>query len=419
MTSLIKVILFIVIYSFAGYAQISITSANFSYTQDFNSLNYSFGPHSWTNNSTIPGWHLYIQGLILQYTGNDGSSSASGIKSFGSASATDRSLGSVSTNNIYWGVNFVNNSGSTITLIPIEYTGEQWRVVNMPVQYLDFAYSLDATYLEDPNASWTTIEVMRFNSPQTNQSPAIPLNGNLLANSETKSTSIISNLQSGESIWFRWQRNSSVTPWHGLGIDDFKFNPNGSTLPVELSSLTAFATGNTVKLNWTTETEVNNYGFEVERCVLSAECQAWNTIGFVPGNGNSNSQKNYSFIDENTSGESGFQYRLKQIDNDGQFEYSKIVEVSLFKPVDFSLKQNYPNPFNPSTSIQYTIGSRQFVQLKVYDVLGNEIAALVDEYKPEGMYDVQFTMNNLASGIYFYQLRAGNFLETKKMVITK
>jgi hypothetical protein len=260
---------------------------------------------------------------------------------------------------------------------------------------------------------------MRFNSPQVNQSPAIPLNGNIISNSETKSTTIILILQNGGNIWFRWQRNSSITPWHGLGIDDFKFNPNGSTLPVELSSLAAHLIGNSVKLSWITETEVNNYGFEVERCVLSAERQAWNKIGFVPGNGNSNSQKDYSFIDENTSVGSVFKYRLKQIDNDGQFEYSKIVEVSFFKPVDFSLKQNYPNPFNPSTSIQYTIGSRQFVQLKVYDVLGNEIATLVDEFKPEGMYDVQFTMNNPASGIYFYQLRAGNFLETKKMVITK
>jgi len=89
------------------------------------------------------------------------------------------------------------------------------------------------------------------------------------------------------------------------------------------------------------------------------------------------------------------------------------------QPTEFKLEQNYPNPFNPSTSIQYAIGSRQFVQLKVYDVLGKEVATLVDEEKPAGMYNVHFSMNNLSSGIYFYQLKAGDYLETKKMVLLK
>jgi hypothetical protein len=88
-------------------------------------------------------------------------------------------------------------------------------------------------------------------------------------------------------------------------------------------------------------------------------------------------------------------------------------------PENFSLSQNYPNPFNPSTSIQYAISSTQFVTLKVYDVLGNEVATLVNEHKPAGMYNVQFTMNNLASGIYFYRLTAGQFVQTKKMILIK
>jgi len=96
-----------------------------------------------------------------------------------------------------------------------------------------------------------------------------------------------------------------------------------------------------------------------------------------------------------------------------------VVCISNNTPNEFKLNQNYPNPFNPNTSIQYAIASRQFVQLKVYDVLGNEIATLVNEEKPAGMYNVQFTMNNVSSGIYFYQLRAGDFLETKKMILIK
>ena len=85
------------------------------------------------------------------------------------------------------------------------------------------------------------------------------------------------------------------------------------------------------------------------------------------------------------------------------------------------LKQNYPNPFNPSTSIQYAISSTQFVTLKVYDLLGREVATLVNEEKTAGSYNAQFTMNNvqLSSGIYFYKLQAGDFVETKKMLMIK
>src|SRR5690606_5091234 len=118
--------------------------------------------------------------------------------------------------------------------------------------------------------------------------------------------------------------------------------------------------------------------------------------------------QSYSFNDENLS--SGkYQYRLKQIDFDGTFEYSNVIEAEINSPTKFSLEQNYPNPFNPSTSIQYAIGNRQFVTLKVYDVLGNEVSTLVNEEKPAGSYDVEFNASNLASGIYYYQLKAGDF----------
>ncbi len=126
-----------------------------------------------------------------------------------------------------------------------------------------------------------------------------------------------------------------------------------------------------------------------------------------------------------------YNYRLKQIDYDGTFKYSNIVQVEVKLPNKFSLEQNYPNPFNPSTSIQYTISSPLFVSLKIYDVLGNEIATLVNEEKPAGEYEVEFSTGlihqTLSSGIYFYQLRAGNpstgseqvFVESKKMILLR
>ncbi len=135
----------------------------------------------------------------------------------------------------------------------------------------------------------------------------------------------------------------STNTFNGLGY----FN---DPLPVELTSFSAATIGSTIKLNWQTATEVNNYGFEVERRALSAERQAWEKIGFVNGNGNSNSPKDYSFVDDKVS--SGkYSYRLKQIDNDGQFEYSKTINVDFNGVKKFELSQNYPNPFNPTTTI--------------------------------------------------------------------
>jgi len=205
-------------------------------------------------------------------------------------------------------------------------------------------------------------------------------------------------------------------------VSDQIFN----ALPVELSSFTASIVGQKILLNWRTETEVSNYGFEIERAVLNSTSQNQNNefikIGFVEGCGNSNSPKTYSFTDEKPFGGGKFHYRLKQIDTDGQFEYSDIVEVEIV-PAKFELFQNYPNPFNPSTKIswQSPIGSWQ--TLKIYDVLGNEVVTLVNEYKPAGSYEVEFQSAvgspQLVSGIYFYQLKAGGFVQTKKMMQLK
>jgi hypothetical protein len=193
-------------------------------------------------------------------------------------------------------------------------------------------------------------------------------------------------------------------------------------LPVELSTFTATFKKNLIELFWKTETEVNNFGFNVERKVNEGE---WNMIAFIKGNGNSNSPKEYNYTDKDLFiGGSKFQYRLKQIDNDGKSEYSDIIEVEVV-PNEYELSQNYPNPFNPSTKIRFTIPvtlsgvEGSFVTLKVYDVLGNEAATLVNEEKPAGSYEVEFEASSLTSGIYFYKLKSGNFVETKKMILLR
>ena len=195
-------------------------------------------------------------------------------------------------------------------------------------------------------------------------------------------------------------------------------------VPVELTSFTAILESDNVTLNWQTATEMNNSGFEIERKQVgspqsSVGNQDWNVVGFVPGFGTTTEPKSYSFIDENLS--SGkYQYRLKQIDFDGTFEYSNTIDVEITSPTEFSLEQNYPNPFNPSTNIKYTIGSRQFVTLKIFNSLGEEIETLVNEIQEAGVHSKFFILNStLPSGVYYYQFKAGSFFETKKMILMK
>ncbi|MBP9083870.1 MAG: T9SS type A sorting domain-containing protein [Bacteroidia bacterium] len=209
----------------------------------------------------------------------------------------------------------------------------------------------------------------------------------------------------------------NASPEWVLYIDDVSYDPAGP-LPVELTTFTASVIGSRVKLSWQTATEINNYGFEVERCALSAERQAWENIGFISGNGNSNSQKSYSFMDENIS-VGKYSYRLKQIDNDGTFEFSSTIEVDLGIPKDFQLSQNYPNPFNPMTKIQYTLPVDAQVTLQIYSITGELMESLVSEYQTSGSYTIDFDGSNFASGTYLYRLVANDFVQARKMTLVK
>ena len=191
-------------------------------------------------------------------------------------------------------------------------------------------------------------------------------------------------------------------------------------LPVELSSFSANVNSNNVSLNWKTATEVDNNGFEVQRAVKDRKSGigSWEKIGFVEGYGNSNSPKEYSFTDKNLTGGTNFAYRLKQIDNDGKYKYSKEVEVEVV-PKEYSLYQNYPNPFNPVTEIKYNLPEAAKVILKVYNIIGQEVAILVNGIEEAGYHSVKFEGSNLPSGTYIYRMQTGSFVQTKKMVLLK
>jgi photosystem II stability/assembly factor-like uncharacterized protein len=189
---------------------------------------------------------------------------------------------------------------------------------------------------------------------------------------------------------------------------------NGA-LPVELTLFNGQWSGNNIRLNWKTATEVNNYGFEVERKTNNT---SWRKIGFVSGHGNSNSPKEYNFVDSDILNDKVL-YRLKQIDFDGKYEYSKEILINIEAPKSFSLSQNFPNPFNPSTKIKYSISTTCFVKLKIYDILGRELLTLVNEQQNPGSYENIFNGTKYSSGIYFYELQAGDYLERKKLTFIK
>ncbi|MCF8265124.1 MAG: T9SS type A sorting domain-containing protein, partial [Melioribacteraceae bacterium] len=205
-------------------------------------------------------------------------------------------------------------------------------------------------------------------------------------------------------------------------------------VPVELISFSASVSENAVLLSWNTATEIDNYGFQVERASTGSAADKsefdWEMIGFVEGHGTTNSPQSYSFIDTKTSEgfenfegvNRTFQYRLKQIDFDGKFEYSNVVEIQLDTELKYELFDNYPNPFNPVTTIRFSLpafDNLHTTSLRIFNILGEQVAELVNSELSPGVHTVTFDANNLSSGIYFYRLETTSFSELKKMILIK
>ncbi|MBE2279661.1 MAG: T9SS type A sorting domain-containing protein [Ignavibacteriaceae bacterium] len=186
-------------------------------------------------------------------------------------------------------------------------------------------------------------------------------------------------------------------------------------IPVELTSFTASINGKEVLLNWTTATETNNLGFEIQRSISGAD---FSRIGFVDGQGSTTTPYTYSFSDF-ASSFSKASYRLKQVDLDGSFTYSEVIEVDLL-PFNFNLSQNFPNPFNPSTKISFSIPQNSIVNLAIYDISGQKVNELINNKEfTAGVYTIDFDAGRFTSGVYFYKLEAGGFSEVKKMTLLK
>ncbi len=192
-------------------------------------------------------------------------------------------------------------------------------------------------------------------------------------------------------------------------------------VPVKITYFNVYAYNESkIILKWETLSETNNFGFEIEK---SKDKLNWRKVGFIKGNGVNCSENLYIFYDnENSAGK--YYYRLKQIDFDGSYQYSQIIELKILIPEKWEIEQNFPNPFNAETIIKYKIPKNLFVSLKIYDILGKEVKTLVNEFKQSGYYYVKWDGKNdgfinLPSGIYFYEIKTKEFHQIKKMVLLR
>jgi hypothetical protein len=194
-------------------------------------------------------------------------------------------------------------------------------------------------------------------------------------------------------------------------LDAVQFIP----VPVELTLFSGSYVDGSVQLEWKTATETNNYGFEIQK---RYENTSFEKIGFVPGNGSTTNSMHYSFSDDDLlSGR--IYYRLKQVDFNGDYEFSDVVLVEVPGLTDYQLFQNYPNPFNPSTLIKYSVPVQSKIKIALYDIIGNEITALYDGIQGSGVHEINLVADDLPSGVYFVSMTAQNFSKAIKIILMK
>jgi hypothetical protein len=217
-----------------------------------------------------------------------------------------------------------------------------------------------------------------------------------------------------------WNFTPTTGVWEMIGTNYPRLQsvPDG-TLPVELTSFTSTVNKNGVTLKWSTATEINNYGFNVERRVVNST-SSWAKIGFVAGHGTSNATIAYSYTDAGLASGS-YAYRLKQIDNGGAFKYSQSIQLDIsLTPTVIGLSQNYPNPFNPSTLITFSVATTEQAKLVVYNILGQPVVTLFDGVaNGQQAYQLRLDASKLSTGVYFYKLETPSRTDVRRMQLLK
>lgn len=396
--------------SFDSYAQVVLTRDMQHYSQDFNSLPISV-TGVWENGKQyIPGWTLNRTSSTTTLLTGTGSSNAGGLYSFGPSGSTDRALGAISSatatvGQFAWGLLIQNNTGSPITSLSISFTGEQWRSASKTAgrQATTFWCSKSAA-TPDFNLSplsdlgWTHIPELDFYS-LINFSAAGPLNGNLPANKNYFISTIKVDLPAGHYMMLRWKDLNDLDDDHGLAIDDFSLtwsasNVAGPTpMPVEMMYFKSALLGSKVQLDWATASEENSSHFDVQR---SRDGLTFETIGSVASKGFSSIKVNYTFTDEEALVGTSY-YRLKQVDLDATYEYSKLLSVKRNGPSAISVfptvtqeALNLELPFSPSETV-----------LQVYDKIGRVVS---EKIIPAHIVNYKLNVSRLLNGHYFLVL---------------
>jgi len=334
-----------------------------------------------------------------------------------------------------------------------EFTNFNWTVVG-PLGLTNWSAASSSSAGGSPpelRMSWTP----SFNGVSVIRSVAIPLLNNTLTNYSfdyyfdwyadpsgtitvgitydggTTVTPLYSQVNATGSVGPQVITGSFTTPASGASNAQLIISFNGNSfnndniywddmcldwvVPVELTSFNAKANDNEVELSWTTATETNNQGFQVERMIAGG---LFEQVGYVAGFGTTTEPIAYSFIDSKLETGS-YTYRLKQIDFDGTFTYSEEVNADVEIPIEYALEQNYPNPFNPSTTIKYSIAEDGIVKIAIFNMLGEEVATLVNTQQKAGRYEVNFNASGLSSGVYVYRIESADYIASKKLMLMK
>lgn len=392
-------IIFISNYSFGQF--ISIDNQSTIYSENFNLLSTSG-----TTQTLLPtGWWINENPGNTTYRAGDGASNSGDTYSFGTGTNTERSIGGLGSGSVSpnFGVKYINNSGASFTSFSINMFMEQWRSGGRTVlDSLYFYYSVNngidtAGTARIVTRPWTRVPACDLVSKIT-QATAAALDGNLSANRKYYQFTVTGlTVSVGDTLWLRWQDPNVGGNDDGLSIDDYSFTVN-ATLPVKYTQFTADRNNDNVKLNWSTASEVNNNGFEIER---SSNGTDFEKIGFVKGVGNSSRLNKYSFTDKNNS---FAYYRLKQVDFDGKYEFSKVLTV---KSNESSVELS-PNPFNDNLVIN---SNTTIINAEIVDITGR-----VKMFEVVNSNTAKLNTSGLDNGVYFIRINNGEKVITKRII---
>ncbi|HMT12055.1 MAG TPA: T9SS type A sorting domain-containing protein, partial [Ignavibacteria bacterium] len=356
----------------------------------------------------------------LRFGGTDGGSltTSNGTWSFFAGNGNCFADNSGFTNaDCFLGIQFVFGNSGAITINT--RSGTSWPILGTPGSVIQQGMNYDVEIYAN-NSS--TAQSYTHGGPQT----VAPNKWDFWVNGALVGDELGKGALPGNTNIDSWMFYGELSTGNvaNIFLDDIDYTNSISEnpLPVNLSSFNMITSGRNVILNWSTSTEVNNSGFEIERkSSASGANNEWEQIGFVKGSGTVNISKEYVFEDRGLkTGE--YSYRLKQIDFNGNYEYFEPQNnstVKIHKPSEFAIQQNYPNPSNPESKIDFNLPFDGKVSLKVYDVSGKETAVLIDGYHIADFYSVRFDGSNLPSGVYFYRIIAESgterFTKTLKM----